>query len=214
MALDHRPGALGHIAAAAALEQSQESSIDPLLGFVTAFGVKCVGGAPQALDHVHHIEHDRDQDTEAVSGMPDAPELVLVAVDEHDPATTMLRISPQCFLECIFDDALGTCSTLATPAYSWDAAIASLWRSSRRMRRTSGGRRYPLTTDPDRSIAVNLAESISFPSSQKIRTIRNYLTTSNENSARQSSLEIVPSSETGRKFPTCPFSCGREMIAQ
>ena len=51
-----------------------------------------VRGGPHVLEHVDHIEDDRDIEPELAGGALHALDLIALAIDQDDPAATMLGI--------------------------------------------------------------------------------------------------------------------------
>lgn len=74
--LRHEPQALRDLAAAAPLEQTLKVMLDPRFSLGRALVMERVGRAPQVLQHVDDIEHDRDLDAGGSRGALDPAKLV------------------------------------------------------------------------------------------------------------------------------------------
>lgn len=103
---DHPAQALGDLTGRASCEEREQSIFHPLLGLRGAVRVKRVRGTPQVFEHMHDVEHDRDLDPDLVRAAADAPDLIPVAIDEHDPAALAFGVAMQRLGECVVDHAL------------------------------------------------------------------------------------------------------------
>ena len=66
-----------------------------------------IGGLPEAFEHVHLVDDDRDVDAELASGLLREANLIAVPVDEHDQPALHLGIASARLLEGVADHDLG-----------------------------------------------------------------------------------------------------------
>src|SRR3990172_7230519 len=85
----------GDVAAAATRQQSEQAVADPGLGLRRAATEERPSSEPQVLEHVHHIEDERDLDAGTLRLGLHGLELPGLPVDENDPTAAALGVATE-----------------------------------------------------------------------------------------------------------------------
>ena len=95
----HQPRSRAVQAAAATAEQREEALAHPLLRLRVAPAEERTRRLPHVLEDVHDIEEDGHLHAGASRLRLHCAQLPRLSIDKHDPATTLVRVAPQGFVE-------------------------------------------------------------------------------------------------------------------